>query len=52
MLCLEIESHSFYNRMAAQATDPSTRQLFKQLRDSKMRSITLLQEELERQKKK
>lgn len=46
LLWLEMENHSLYNRLMAGIVDPSTRQLFQQLRDAKMRSITLLQEEL------
>lgn len=46
LLWLEMENHNLYNRLMAQITDPSARQMFRELRDSKMRSITLLQEEL------
>jgi rubrerythrin len=46
LLWLEMENHNLYNCLMAQITDPSSRQMFRELRDSKMRSITLLQKEL------
>ncbi|MEG6616626.1 hypothetical protein V6C27_09390 [Peptococcaceae bacterium 1198_IL3148] len=46
LMWLEMENHNLYNRLMAQITDPSARQMFRELRDSKMRSITLLQKEL------
>lgn len=46
LLWLEQQNHCLYNSLITQISNPSTRQMLKELRDGKMRSITLLQEEL------
>ncbi|MTI80306.1 MAG: spore coat protein [Firmicutes bacterium] len=52
MLWIETENHSLYNRLMTYITDPSARQMFQQLREAKMRSITLIQEEIKKGKSK
>lgn len=52
LLLLELENHDLYNRGMALIADPAVRQMFQQLREEKMRNITLLQEELRPQEKK
>ena len=46
LLWLEQQNHCLYNRLLTQISNPSVRQMLRELRDAKMRSITLLQEEL------
>ncbi len=51
-LANELLNQNLYNQLMARITDLPTRQMLQQLRDSKMRSIVLLQEELKQQKTK
>ncbi|MGM0882820.1 MAG: spore coat protein [Bacillota bacterium] len=44
----EMQHHFFYNEESVRITDKAIRQLFMQLRDDKMRNITLLQTEIDK----
>jgi len=46
----EIKHQLFYNEQAVKIADQSIRQFFFQLRDDKMRNITLLQNEITKMK--
>ncbi|MFC4768976.1 hypothetical protein [Effusibacillus consociatus] len=47
----EIAHQLFYNEHAVRITDSATRQFLMQLRDDKMRNITLLQTEIDKMRK-
>lgn len=44
----EMQHHFFYNEQSVGITDQAIRQFLMQLRDDKMRNITLLQTEIEK----
>ncbi len=48
-LGIELTNQNLYNELMVQITDLPTREMMRQLRDAKMRTITLLQEELKNQ---
>ena len=48
MLCTEIMNQTMYNKFMMDIQNPEVRQMFMQMRDSKMQQITQLQQEIKK----